>query len=253
LREVGVKKWLWIILIWIAATLACSLSPSSTAEGDQRPVLREDRPVIVFLAPQQGNRYRAGTEIWLHAEARDLGGKLQRVEFIDTFDQIISTTTAQNPQGDEQIVALAPWQSSMAQTHLLKAIAVRTDGVESSTELSIEIVAAPTTPTATINPIPLTTPTLMPTPEGGLSPTPNTEAALTGTVNVSSLNVRAAPSQSAAVLQAFVQGNTVEIVGRSVDSVWYAIRLPGDNFGWVFAQYVTVTGDTSNLPVVAAP
>jgi hypothetical protein len=48
------------------------------------------------------------------------------------------------------------------------------------------------------------------------------------------------------------QGQTVDLVGRSVDSSWFVIRV-GDGYGWVFVGFVQVSGDISTLAVVEAP
>lgn len=49
---------------------------------------------------------------------------------------------------------------------------------------------------------------------------------------------------------------TVPILGRSADGGWWAIHGPGDGTGpvsWVAGADVTVIGDTSTLPILAAP
>lgn len=92
-----------------------------------------------------------------------------------------------------------------------------------------------------------------PTPGGGTpgQPAPTPVPALTGTVNVATLNVRAGPSITTDILAKISRGESYPIVGRTADAQWAQISAGGAT-GWVFAQYMTFSGDLNAAPVVDA-
>lgn len=80
----------------------------------------------------------------------------------------------------------------------------------------------------------------------------DTEATLVLTVS-SYANIHSAPSTSATVIGSLAQGDTPIADGRSADSTWLHIQIPGSNeVGWVYANNVTAQGDVSVLRNVDA-
>ena len=79
---------------------------------------------------------------------------------------------------------------------------------------------------------------------GGGAPT-----GITATVNVYSLNFRAAPSTEAQILRKLNKGSSYPATGRTGDNLWVQLNVEGTT-GWVYAQYVTLSGDINTLPVV---
>jgi uncharacterized protein YraI len=73
-------------------------------------------------------------------------------------------------------------------------------------------------------------------------------AFLTSTATV---NVRAGPSLTFAVIGQLNEGQIAEIVGKTEDGIWWAIKFPGaDNQrGWVAAAYVNAQ-NTADVPVI---
>jgi type II secretory pathway pseudopilin PulG len=68
-------------------------------------------------------------------------------------------------------------------------------------------------------------------------------------------NVRAGPSTVYDILGNLLKGQTADILGRNSNSTWWVIGFapaPGGK-GWIADSIVTVSGDTSNVPIVAAP
>lgn len=73
---------------------------------------------------------------------------------------------------------------------------------------------------------------------------------ITATVNVWLLNFRATPDLNGVVLTKLPKGTSYPVVGRSGDNLWVQLLVDGGT-GWVYAQYVTLSGDINTLPVVA--
>jgi len=115
--------------------------------------------------------------------------------------------------------------------------------------------AQPTTP-PTETPVPATpTPAETATPEftatASSTPEPTVPMAI---VNIGS-NCRLGPStEYNPPLAVLTDGQKAEIKGRNSNSSWWYIQIPGKSGQcWIFGQNVNVTGDTSTIPVVAAP
>jgi uncharacterized protein YraI len=79
------------------------------------------------------------------------------------------------------------------------------------------------------------------------SPQPG-KASLTAAWTV---NIRAGPGKQYAIVGTLQQGQTAEIVGRSEDSIWWAIKFdsPDGERGWVAAAYVEAQ-NAQNVPAL---
>lgn len=71
------------------------------------------------------------------------------------------------------------------------------------------------------------------------------------------LNIRSGPSTDYPIYGVANPGASSEIVGKSADNGWWAVKIPTnlspDGIGWASADFVVVTGDTTNVPVIQAP
>ena len=116
-------------------------------------------------------------------------------------------------------------------------------GEEAAPTATLPATALPPAANPTIPP-----PTIVPPPPESNVPT--------GT-STDYLNIRSGPSTEYPIYGVANPGATSEIVGKSADNAWWAVKIPTslspDGIGWASADYVTVTGDTANLPVIQAP
>ncbi len=116
---------------------------------------------------------------------------------------------------------------------------------------------APTVaPTDTPSPSPTTEPTKLP---ATLPPAPTAAASATTPPEMTGnppptglpvVYVYATPSDENAPILRVVPGQSVVLIGRTADSEWVQIWLPGDQQGWIRASAVQVEIDLSVLPVV---
>ncbi|MCB0132418.1 MAG: META domain-containing protein [Caldilineaceae bacterium] len=77
----------------------------------------------------------------------------------------------------------------------------------------------------------------------------------TGTITANlGANVRSGPDTSYPVIGGLPKDARVEIIGRSADSGWWALRIPSlvNGQGWVAAELV-VAENADNVPVIPAP
>ena len=70
----------------------------------------------------------------------------------------------------------------------------------------------------------------------------------TGTVTANSLNVRSGASTSYSVIGKLTKGKEVEILSSS--NGWYKIQYSENQFGWVSANYISLSSNTSDKKVV---
>jgi len=88
------------------------------------------------------------------------------------------------------------------------------------------------------------------------TPSPSNTPTLSGLLVSVSLatNCRTGPGQAYDMIGALDVGKSAEVVGKDAYNQYWIIENP-HNPGtcWLWGQYATVTGDTSQLPVIAAP
>ncbi|WP_078410901.1 SH3 domain-containing protein [Priestia abyssalis] len=79
---------------------------------------------------------------------------------------------------------------------------------------------------------------------------PSPETGKTGTVNVSSLNLRSMPSTSSQVLSSLPRGTAVAIL--KVESGWAQVKTSANQIGWVSSPYLTMK-EAAGKPDTAKP
>lgn len=236
------------MLILTIASFACTLAVETSEERDGRVPLLGERPSVILLAPQTGNRYALGAEISIYLQAQDKKTGITRIEVMDSFDTLLGTVTAQNPQGELSLSGTIQWKPTAAQTYLLRAQAYRVDEVASNPqEISVVVVEGQNVPVVNVPANATSNPAI--TPDGIAT---EQIVTLSGVVRgANALNVRSNPNASAPfIAPALTEGEDMQILGRSEDQEWYLIRLDNGDFGWVFGQFVEVSGDINTLPTV---
>jgi len=84
--------------------------------------------------------------------------------------------------------------------------------------------------------------------EDGAAPLQPPTGALTGTVSVPVLNVRAEPSLNAEILGKFASGTTVYLLGRNAEGDWWLVCcFPDATNGWVAARFVRANASEAEL------
>lgn len=107
--------------------------------------------------------------------------------------------------------------------------------------LVVQTAVSPPTPPANNNP-PVTLPAINIPPD-----------APTTTINVDTLNIRAAPSMLSDVIGELRRGDTIAILGRNEFSNWLQAALPDNRLGWVHVLYVDLPFPAVELEVVSNP
>ena len=251
--------FLFVFIALLGASLACSLTNEENLEGGGKLVV-EERPALVLLAPANQNEYMVGTKVIFHAQARDVGAGVVRIEFTINLPgdpvQLIESTPNNEPQAN--LVVILEWTAVGNQTYLVEAVAYRADGTPSNQEqISIKIYD----PNPPANNVPSDT---TEAGDDSVDMTDTTENAApvdiaidpptssSGTISGPDIPVRQGPATTFQTVITYHEGDTVEIVGRSADSLWLVIRVE-QGFGWVFATSVQTDVAIETLPLVESP
>jgi uncharacterized protein YgiM (DUF1202 family) len=120
-----------------------------------------------------------------------------------------------------------------------QAAALATRGAITPTATPTPVTPSPTVPVATA------TPTLAPTSEIPIG---------TAAYNA---NVRSGPGVEYESVDGFYQGQTAELIGRTVNALgetWWLLRRIGSGLnGWVWDRAIVVSGDVSGVPNLEPP
>lgn len=248
------------LVVLLAASIACNLTNLSDTATSADPA---ERPLVLLLAPVNGETYAEGVPIVLQAYAHVNSGSVARIEFrVD--DLPVGEQSATDPQAANALRAGLTWTAQGQSGHLITVEAFGQDGASLGlADATIRVVAnplaqLPTSRTLTSDPAGDATgpdsDAADPTPILTLTPV-SAAPALSGPlarVNTAELNVRQGPAPTYPVVGMLLLNDPVEIVGRSANGDWWAIAYRGGT-AWVFADLVTPEEDVSQVPLVAAP
>lgn len=147
---------------------------------------------------------------------------------------------------------LQPWQPPQAGTYTLQTRALSASGVElQSAQVTIQVGDAVTPAAPTTDSEPSATPLPENSPMPSLTPSPTLGPPLA--TSRQDANCRFGPGQVYDITGALLAGQSAPIVGRNAATSWWVIQLPNAVTCWVWAEVVTVSGDTSQVPEIAPP
>jgi hypothetical protein len=251
-----------VILTMLAlASLACSLGMANNEKSAEEIT---NQPLVLLVAPVNASVYAEGVDVALHAVVQDSGAGVTRIEFrVD--DVPVDEVTAAQAGGQPSLDGIVSWGAAGQSGHLITVEGFRADGSSLGVDdVSVQVVQAPgaqpVQPAAETSPDeagPSTEETAPPAeqaaPADSAAPPPaGGGGGPVARVNVGNLNVRQGPGTTYPTVGTLAQGEAPDIVGRNEDSTWWAISFGGGT-AWVFSDLVTVEGDVSQVPLVAAP
>jgi uncharacterized protein YraI len=159
---------------------------------------------------------------------------MNRKILIGTLVLALAALSACNLPG--QPPATAESESTFSQEELVATMVAATLAAQSPTG------ETPQPPTETPTPENTATITLTPTPE-----------VPTASVSVNT-NCRTGPSTQFDLIGALTVGQTAEVVGKYQNGAYWIIKTPGSSGNcWLWGNYATVSGNTSNLPEYPSP
>jgi hypothetical protein len=229
-----------LILIVLVAASACNLSTQPpTAEPLEVPsdLPSSGKPVVQIASPESGDEVAVNTQIFVTANATDSVG-VTRVQLIAN-NQVVKTISSESPAGQQNFQVLLDYTPRQAGDVNLQVVAYRGAIASDPAEVDITVRSTQSLATATLQPI-----------SGGPVIDPNDPTCRILT-NVG-LNLRTGPGTNYDRITVLSAGTVAPIIGRLGDNSWWQVRS-GLTVGWVSAQFTSVYGICSAVPVVNPP
>ncbi|MBN1266013.1 MAG: hypothetical protein JXA25_11000 [Anaerolineales bacterium] len=235
-----------LVLIFIVLSgLITSCSQGSTAGSGVISVN--------ILEPLDGEEVNAGDLITVRTEVNAPAG-------VSRFDLIVNGELARTDVLSEPLTqgsVIQAWRPETEGVYEIFVAALIGENYAPSDGISIHVgstsespISSPVTLTAILDLTETATPDLpeTPTPTGTVTPEP--EDPMVKTVTTS--NCRTGDDVAFSVQVSLGAGDLAPIIGRNLHTTWWFINWSGF-YCWVSDDIVEVTGDTSNVPVVASP
>ena len=231
-----------ISLVLMLALTSCNFNALSNQAGSATG--------IVLYEPADGAHYQIGDLVKARSLLRAADG-VQRIELL--VNGSVYRTEHPNPQLSAGTL-LQPWQATEAGSYTLQTRMTTNSGVVlESAVITVHVGAIENTPaTPPSTGIPTLTETLTPTLTPSITPTPTLGPPM-ATANTSA-NCRYGPGDVYDVISYLLNEQSSLIVGRNAQLNWWVIqRVDGNGTCWVWDGVVTVSGDTSNVPIWPDP
>lgn len=233
------NQWM-VVLAALSLVLlaACNLSNQPDQEAlATATTFTGGKPTVTITQPKDGEEVVVGSEVLVSATAND-GVGVQRVQLLAN-GQIVKTVSSESPSGDTALNVLLDYTPRNQGDVTLQVIAYRGAVASDPAQITVKVRNNLTQVTATAAPV-------QNVPQ--IDPNDPTCRAL---VNIG-LNLRTGPATSYDKITVLQAGAVQPIVGRTGANDWWQIRV-GTTIGWVSAQYTTVYGICTNVPVSAQP
>jgi hypothetical protein len=225
-----------VLMVFSAILAGCSPAAPQTPSNLQA--------VITLYEPSDGTLYMQGDLVKVRSLLIAPDGAIELELFVNS--QLVRTDSLNSPQKDGTI--LQPWQPTEPGFYILQTRMTTTSGaVVMSALVTIQVGLSGTTTdapgsgtTAAATPIPSTTPT----------PTSDPPRV---TANQTSI-CRFGPGELYPDVSNLQSGQSSPILGRNAETSWWVIQnIVASGTCWIWDGFVTVSGDTSSVPVIAGP
>jgi hypothetical protein len=226
-----------LLALAMLALSACNLS-SEPPTPDVTPTGQASgKPVVTINSPSSGDEFVVDEDILVSASATD-GQGVTRVQLLAN-GQIVRTVSSESPTGDTRLDVLLDYTPVQEGTVTLEVVAYRSAVASDPASVEVEIREDQAQVTATPQPgnnVPV------------IDPNDPTCRALT---NVG-LNFRTGPGTNFSRIATIPAGAQVPLQGRLADNTWWQVRF-SNQIGWVSAQFTTIYGICTGIPVVQPP
>ncbi|MFZ4813248.1 MAG: CARDB domain-containing protein [Phototrophicaceae bacterium] len=232
------------LMIVLAGCTLTSNPVTPTPSSSPTPI-GNGKPVVTITTPADGTEFELGDPVAVSAVASDAEGITRAQVYANGV--LVRTSSATSPSGDRTLAIAFDYAPRTAGELELEIIAYRGGVASDPARVSLSIVDTAASQ-----------PTLLPTTStggGGLgsgvivNPNDPTCRVLTDV----SVNYRNGPGTGYTRLGTLAGGTEYPIVGRVGDNSWWQIQLNSFTSVWVSAEFTTVYGNCTGIPVVNPP
>ncbi len=252
------KQQTWILLLIcfsLAAFIsACELTPQQSAEVSDAG--------LKLVEPEDGSQVQVGDMVRVRAiVSAPVGGV--------SFDLLVNGIVYRNDRLSQPLrngTMLQPWLPTEQGVYTLQVQMTDSTGSGLTSQVVIVNVAGESLEEVQLDPttaVPPPVDTITPSPTSTVTPTITLTNSQTPTLTVGPpmvtanqyANCRYGPGEVYDVISYLQQSQTSLIVGRNEAYSWWVIQRVDGISGncWIWDGTVTVSGDTSKVPVIAAP
>ena len=218
------KKNLFIISTALLMILACSLESLGITPSTEDPVEDSVTPSIALTLEEK--------------------------------DGALATSAAATFEANDNVVATSVAATLEASNNLATSVATTVEATEEVPPSNTTTPTLPPTMSPTLPAVGSSTPTASLTPIPTVTATPSASPAPMVSVSVGT-NCRTGPGKTYNYIGDLRVGESAEVVGKKTSYNYWVIKNPdADGECWLWGEYATITGDTSNLqeyPVPTAP
>lgn len=221
----------------------CNLGSAQGVEEDiaTQPVV-SGRPTVTITSPANGDEFAVDEQIFVRIEASDAAGVTRAQLFAD--GEIVRTISSESINGDTEFEGVLDYTPRNTGDYTLRVLAFRGAVASDPAEITISVVEGEDDVQVTSRP-----------DSGGdfggdtsgqpVIPNDGVCRALTSV----GLNLRSEPTTTRENIISVLPGGTLApIVARLGDNSWWKITY-ANRLGWVSAQFTTIYGNCSTVPV----
>jgi hypothetical protein len=247
------KRLIFALVALMLVVSGCNLGSAQGVEEDiaTQPVV-SGRPVVTITSPTTGDEFPVEEQIFVRIEASDAAGVTRAQLFAD--GEIVRTISSEDINGDTQFEGVLDYTPRTTGDYTLRVLAFRGAVASDPAEVTITVVEDGDDVQVTSRPG-TTTGSGTGTTGGGtiggdtsgqpVIPNDGVCRALTSV----GLNLRSEPTTVRENVISVLPGGTLApIVARLGDNSWWKISY-ANRLGWVSAQFTTIYGNCSTVPV----
>ncbi len=232
-------------------TNLCAIVVLATVLGGCKQQANAPGGSVSLVEPAEGQQFQVGDLI----RVRSLVGSADGASSVEL---LVNGQSVRNDQPEQALrtgFMWQPWKATEPGLYTLQTRVQTASGTTLNSEkINIVVGAAAVNPAVSpATPVAVTvagtiTPTLTPTE---MFPQPPAAPMATAPQDD---NCRYGPGMAYDVAGYLLAGQSARIVGRNAESTWWVIeRVDGSGVCWIWDEVVTVSGDTSGVPIVTPP
>jgi hypothetical protein len=236
-----------VALMFIAS--GCNLGSAQGVEEDiaTQPVV-SGRPVVTITSPATGDEFAVDEQVFVRIEASDAAGVTRAQLFAD--GEIVRTISSESISGNTEFEGVLDYTPRNTGDYTLRVLAFRGAIASDPAEITITVVEDADDVQVTSRPDTGSTTGFGTGTTGGTSGQPviPNDGVCRSLTSVG-LNLRSEPTTARENVISVLPGGTLApIVARLGDNSWWKISY-ANRLGWVSAQFTTIYGNCSSVPV----
>jgi len=211
--------------------------------GEPAPASFEGAPVIKIASPSPNQIFLAGSTVIVQARVENAGPDLARISVL--LDEALLGEKLNPNETNAAVLPLTlDWPTSSAGEFTISVLAERGDGASAREDVRVLVVAeaGDESPTTAVS-----------TPVAPESASANAaDIAVAGTM-LQPARIRQGPGATYDLVGNLDENQEIAIVAVNATGTWVRISYNDLADAWVYAEFVSPSGDLSQLPVEAGP